>query len=177
MKANGVRYIKQLIAFIKGLLLGETGKEQGQAAERPPSPASQTSYTQSLLSRFKVPPIGESTDFFNLLFSPIGDGTDPRDIKDRIERRTFIETQRARLTQMLHGLDEAEKEDVAQRSGPTLQDMVKDVLGDQEFENVPKETPSADVPSAAKPDAKGGWWFWGAGSTKGYANVPSDEPE
>ncbi|POS86242.1 hypothetical protein EPUL_001444 [Erysiphe pulchra] len=128
-KTAGVKYLKQIIEFVKRNFLGFPPKEP-----TPPSTPTKLGYTQGLLARFSLPiskntlsssttasSIGPVTDIFNVLASAVNAATSlhtsSRSLTHQLlpsassaERLSFISTQREHLANLLSAL---EKEAIA----------------------------------------------------------------
>lgn len=184
-KSAGLRYIQQLIEYVKTNVLGM------QAKSAPPSPPPGTSYAQSLLSRFNLPSAKEGLaapagDFYGLLSAAVGTmarGASSRDIQvDELSRSgtlipqnitstaariNFLSTQREKLRVLLSALDneasglEVER-DVERRMGdaaPVAQGGLQKSKSEAEFDTIDR-----DEASGQNSKSGGSWmpWAWGA---------------
>lgn len=171
-KAAGVTYIKKLLIFARDLILGDLRKEVTTPQPSPPIPP-QVSYTQYLLSRFRFSPIAETHGFVANLFPGISNGLVPNDLTTRRDRQQYITTQRKNLKQALEALDEVEQRESSSESGSSLQDMVRDVLSESEFERIPREVPEGPFESTS---AKGSWWpSWKSAAKEDDPAVPHQD--
>ncbi|KHJ31731.1 putative hva22 family tb2 dp1 protein [Erysiphe necator] len=128
VKAAGIKYLEQIVEFVKQNLLGFPPMEN-----TPPPAPSKFGYTQSLLARFSLPiskttisssslgsATGSVSDFYSLLTSAVNAATHSDSTSRSLahylssstssaERLSFISAQRERLAFLLSALDKEAK--------------------------------------------------------------------
>lgn len=185
LKALGIEYLKRAIQYGEEVIFGIR-----RVAEAPPSPGdpnNPVSYANSLLSRFRLPPISPygsqvATDFYHILSSalqqqqPTKAGDDwssvaskmlPQGLKGKDEKAEYMEAQKKRLQQVMAALDK-EMAQLGQSgedpSTTSAAGIVQAAAGDVQRSPSHVSLNGGDFDHVERNEAEGAGWWGGWGS-------------